>query len=99
MKQIVAIMKQSKNCEQLIKYECCDSSFLGSGYGWWVSRQGLKMNYWGGAAVDRGIFLYLLSFALSFNLTVLLCFRWVFVIFSVRLKPYTASYGLVLIVE
>ena len=22
--------------------------------GWWVSRQGEKMNYWGGAAIDRG---------------------------------------------
>ncbi|XP_028393297.1 neurexin-4-like [Dendronephthya gigantea] len=55
MEQIVAIMNQSKNCEQFIKYDCCDSRLLpGSGFGWWVSRQGSKMNYWGGAAVDSG---------------------------------------------
>ncbi|XP_028393275.1 neurexin-4-like [Dendronephthya gigantea] len=54
MEQIVAIMNQSKNCEQFIKYECYESMFLNSGYGWWVSRQGSKMNYWGGAAVDSG---------------------------------------------
>ncbi len=54
MKQIVAIMKQSKNCEQFIKYECHGSQTLESDYAWWVSRQGLTMNYWGGAAVDSG---------------------------------------------
>ncbi len=56
MEQIVAIMKQSKNCEQFIKYECYDSTFwsLGTYYGWWVSRQGSQMKYWGGAAVNSG---------------------------------------------
>ena len=55
MEQIVAIMKQSKNCEQFIKYECYHSRlFLDGGYGWWVSRQGSKMDYWGGAAVNSG---------------------------------------------
>ena len=54
MEQIVAIMKQSKNCEQFIKYECYDSVLLHNGYAWWVSRQGSKMNYWGGAAVNSG---------------------------------------------
>ena len=58
MQQIVAIMRQSKNCEQFIKYECYDSVFRlrssGSYYGWWISRQGSKMNYWGGAAVNSG---------------------------------------------
>ena len=56
MEQIVAIMKQSKNCQQFIKYECYDSTFwsLGTYYGWWVSRQGSQMNYWGGAAVNSG---------------------------------------------
>ena len=54
MEQIVAIVKQSKNCEQLIKYECYESMLLYNGYGWWVSRQGSKMNYWGGAAVNSG---------------------------------------------
>ena len=53
MEQIVLIMKHSKNCEQLIKYECYESVLL-YGYGWWVSRQGSKMNYWGGAVVNSG---------------------------------------------
>ena len=56
MKQIVAIMQQSKHCEQFIRYKCYHSVLLynGSPYGWWVSRQGWKMNYWGGAAVNSG---------------------------------------------
>ena len=56
VQQIVAILMQSKNCEQFIKYECYDSVFLHATtrYGWWVSRQGSQMNYWGGAAVDSG---------------------------------------------
>ena len=55
MEQIIAIMKQSKKCEQFIKYECHHSVFwLSHKYGWWVSRQGSKMNYWGGAAVNSG---------------------------------------------
>ena len=58
MQQTVAIMKQSKNCEQFIKYECYGSVFRfgssGEYLGWWVSRQGSKMNYWGGAEVDSG---------------------------------------------
>ncbi|CAB4012137.1 Hypothetical predicted protein [Paramuricea clavata] len=52
MEHIIAIMNLSKNCEQLIKYEC-HGSFIRNG-GWWVSRQGSKMNYWGGAAVNSG---------------------------------------------
>ncbi|XP_028393200.1 neurexin-4-like [Dendronephthya gigantea] len=58
MEAIVAIIQQSKNCEQFIKYECYHSVIWYSPtnvyYGWWVSRQGSKMNYWGGAAVDSG---------------------------------------------
>ncbi|CAB3991977.1 Hypothetical predicted protein, partial [Paramuricea clavata] len=55
MEQIVALVKQSKNCEQFIKYECYHSGLWFSAQcGWWVSRQGSKMNYWGGAAVNSG---------------------------------------------
>jgi hypothetical protein len=56
MEHIIAIINLSKNCEQFIKYECHGSSIRhgGSHYGWWVSRQGSKMNYWGGAAVNSG---------------------------------------------
>ena len=54
MEQIVAIIKHSKHCEQFIKYECHHSMLLWSGAadGWWVSRQGSNMYYWGGAAVN-----------------------------------------------
>ena len=51
MRQISAIIKQSKNCEQFIKYECFNS-VLSLPHAWWASRQGTKMNYWGGAAVN-----------------------------------------------
>ncbi|CAB4041721.1 Hypothetical predicted protein [Paramuricea clavata] len=52
MEHIIAIMNLSKNCEQFIKYECRGSVFRQNErhFGWWVSRQGSKMNYWGGAA-------------------------------------------------
>ena len=58
MKQIVAIMQRSRKCEQFIKYECKGSVLWQYNcfctYGWWVSRQGSRMNYWGGAAVNSG---------------------------------------------
>ncbi|XP_028402973.1 neurexin-4-like [Dendronephthya gigantea] len=54
LEQIVAIINQSKNCGQFIKYECFNSRLLTDSIAWWVSRQGSKMNYWGGAAVDSG---------------------------------------------
>ena len=57
MEQIVAIIKQSKNCEQYIRYNCFGSRLIydvNNLRGWWVSRQGSKMNYWGGAAVNSG---------------------------------------------
>ena len=57
MEHIVVIMKQSKHCEQYIKCECYQSVLLydlNGLHGWWVSRQGSRMNYWGGAAVDGG---------------------------------------------
>ena len=48
--QLAELTRVSQNCEQLIKYECTTGSpFLESGWAWWVSRDGTKMNYWGGA--------------------------------------------------
>ncbi|XP_078364269.1 contactin-associated protein-like 2 [Oculina patagonica] len=41
----------SGQCEQFIKYECF-RSLLKSG--WWVSRNGTRMNYWGGATPGSG---------------------------------------------
>ena len=57
MKQVVAIIHQSQWCEQFIKYECQGSKITWFGLEmctWWVSRQGSKMNYWGGAEVNSG---------------------------------------------
>ena len=49
--QINSLIKASAHCEQFIKYECRSSVLLwhGLAYGWWVSRDGQKMDYWGGS--------------------------------------------------
>ena len=41
----------SAHCEQFIKYDCYDSRLLLDNYmyGWWVSRDGDDMTYWGGS--------------------------------------------------
>ena len=57
MKQIEAVIDRSKSCEQFIKYRCLNSFIWRNSnnqFAWWVSRQGSKMNYWGGADVDSG---------------------------------------------
>ena len=48
--QLAALTRVSHNCEQFIKYECNPHSpFIEDGDAWWVSRDGTKMDYWGGA--------------------------------------------------
>ena len=52
--QLAALTRVSQNCEQFIKFECNnDIAFIsrspGNNYAWWVSRDGTRMNYWGGA--------------------------------------------------
>ena len=48
--QLAALSRVSQNCEQFIKYECNPySPFVERGYAWWVSRDGTRMDYWGGA--------------------------------------------------
>jgi len=48
--QLAALTRVSQNCEQFIKFECSSSvGFLELSYAWWVSRDGTRMNYWGGA--------------------------------------------------
>ena len=48
--QLAALTRVSRNCEQFIKFECNnDVAFIVSGNAWWVSRDGTRMNYWGGA--------------------------------------------------
>ena len=44
--QLAALTRVSQNCEQFIKFECNnDVEFLESGFAWWVSRDGTRMNY------------------------------------------------------
>ena len=41
----------SAHCEQFIKFECHNAVLLYNGrmFGWWVSRDGDQMTYWGGS--------------------------------------------------
>nr|XP_039258580.1 uncharacterized protein LOC120335151 [Styela clava] len=50
---IVEIIASSRECRQYIKVRCTGIIFLNEGYAWWVSRDGDKMNYWGGATSGR----------------------------------------------
>ena len=50
--QLFGLVDISTHCEQFIKYECSGSLLLfgvGGPNGWWVSRDNVKMTYWGGA--------------------------------------------------
>ena len=48
--QLAALTRVSQNCEQFIKFECNnDVAFIQENYAWWVSRDGKRMTYWGGA--------------------------------------------------
>ena len=48
--QLAALTRVSQNCEQFIKFECNnDVLFIEQNGAWWVSRDGTRMNYWGGA--------------------------------------------------
>ena len=48
--QLAALTRVSQNCEQFIKFECNnDIVFIENSYAWWVSRDGTRMYYWGGA--------------------------------------------------
>ena len=59
MDQIVAIIKQSKNCKQFVKYKCFNTGLWFRCANlkpdcWWVSRNGSQMTYWGGAKSNSG---------------------------------------------
>ena len=49
--QLEILTASSSHCEQFIKYGCYHSALLYNGEmrGWWVSRDGENMTYWGGA--------------------------------------------------
>lgn len=53
--QIVSLMSVSKSCRQFIKYECLRSALLKDATGYWVSRDGAAMQYWGGATPGSGM--------------------------------------------
>ena len=54
LRQLTSLTRVSAKCEQFIKYECYNTWFLGEGYAWWISRDGVKMTHWGGAPVGSG---------------------------------------------
>ena len=49
IQQFIELTRVSNRCTQLIKYECFHSRLRRSDMGWWVARDGTKMNNWGGA--------------------------------------------------
>ena len=51
--QLEALTDVSARCEQFISYECFNSRLLEGGKAWWVSRDGRKMDYWGGTTEKR----------------------------------------------
>ena len=53
--QLAKLTAVSATCEQFIRFECTPHvKFLQSSYAWWVSRDGRRMDYWGGAAPGSG---------------------------------------------
>lgn len=55
MSQVAALTKVSQSCEQFVNYECQgDAGLIADGSGWWVSRDNVKQNYWGGATPGSG---------------------------------------------
>ena len=56
--QLEKLARVSSRCEQFIKYECRKSQLFKNEsnkvIGWWVSRNGTDMNYWGGASPGNG---------------------------------------------
>ena len=49
IQQLAGLLDASTHCEQFIKYWCFGSRLFSGGFGWWVARDGSKMQYWGGA--------------------------------------------------
>ena len=48
--QLAALTRVSQNCEQFIKFECRGGVlFIENSFAWWLSRNGTRMYYWGGA--------------------------------------------------
>ena len=54
LSQLASLAKVSLHCEQFIKYECKHSCIFANNDAWWVSRDSVKMTYWGGAEPGSG---------------------------------------------
>ena len=54
LSQLASLTRVSSHCEQFIKYECYDSRIFRGDEAWWVSRDSIKMTYWGGASPGSG---------------------------------------------
>ncbi|XP_048416958.1 uncharacterized protein LOC125466462 isoform X2 [Stegostoma tigrinum] len=52
--QLKALTESAKYCKQYVSLECRHIRFLKQHWGWWVSRDGRKINSWGGASTDSG---------------------------------------------
>ena len=54
--QLASLANVSTHCEQFIKYECSGSLMFNDNifHAWWVSRDSIKMTYWGGAKPGSG---------------------------------------------
>ena len=56
--QLAKLARIFTRCEQFIKYKCQNSQLFKNEsnkvIGWWVSRNGNDMNYWGGASPGNG---------------------------------------------
>ena len=48
LSQLTVLTDASARCEQFISYQCEGSKLFRGGKAWWVSRDGYKMEYWGG---------------------------------------------------
>ena len=54
LSQLASLTRVSLQCEQFIKYECYDAKIFRDGQAWWVSRDSIKLTYWGGASPGSG---------------------------------------------
>ncbi|CAG0896632.1 unnamed protein product [Darwinula stevensoni] len=57
MKQMVALINQSKSCEQHIRYDCLTTALTTGDihYAWWVDRHGEPQYYWDGSNKGKHI--------------------------------------------
>ena len=54
LSQLSALTEASAYCEQFISYECHGAKLFEREKSWWVSRDGVRMKYWGGATNKDG---------------------------------------------